>query len=105
MLHHRTSPTADAPRRLSEKGLQPQPESTELENSSTNVDALLCQATYIGENRDGLRIYGDDMQKFFETTPQERVRIICTEFPRPMLLQSTIFNVDFLNSKEILNKV
>lgn len=59
-------------------------------------DAVLCQATFLGTQADGRAVYGQAMQEFFDGTPQERVRSICTVFPKPMLLQATVFKTDFL---------
>ena len=59
-------------------------------------DAVLCQATFLGTQADGQAVYGQAMQEFFDGSPQERVRSICTVFPKPMLLQATVFKTDFL---------
>lgn len=61
-------------------------------------EAVLCQATFLGTEADGKLVYGEAIQKFFDGEPQDRVRTICTEFPKPMLLQATVFKTDFLRS-------
>jgi len=59
-------------------------------------DAVLCQATFLGTQTDGKAVYDQTMQEFFDSTSQERVRSICTVFPKPMLLQATVFKTNFL---------
>lgn len=62
-------------------------------------DAVLCQATFLGTQAtlaDGQAVYGEAMQEFFNSTPQERVKSICTVYPKPMLLQATVFKTNFL---------
>lgn len=59
-------------------------------------DALLCQAQFLGTRADGQLVYGSAMQRFFEGTSAARVETICTEFPKPMLLQASAFRTTFL---------
>jgi glycosyltransferase involved in cell wall biosynthesis len=69
-----------------------------LRSDSSKADVLLCQAIYIGGAFENRPVYGSETQRFFDKTARERVDLICTEFPKPMLLQSTIFDKQFLIS-------
>jgi len=59
------------------------------------IDAALFQAVLIGK-RNSRRVYGKPMLDFFEGSPISRYLKICTEYPKPMLLQSTLFRAAFL---------
>lgn len=68
----------------------------DLRRAELPVDALLCQADFVG-HLDG-PVYGPVLQALFSRTAEERLIAICTEFPKPMLLQATIFRTEFLRS-------
>jgi glycosyltransferase involved in cell wall biosynthesis len=63
-------------------------------------DALLCQAVLIGQN-DGALAYGDEFQRLFLRDAASRYEVICTEFPKPMLIQATVFRTEFLRRLDI----
>lgn len=67
-----------------------------LSKPDTDIDVLICQSTYTGGAQDGTDVYGKQTVDFFSATPAKRAEIMCTEYPAPMLLQSTVFRVDFL---------
>lgn len=69
-----------------------------LRFSRQRFDAILCQAAYLEGSKNSRLVYGKHTQNFFDASPQDRVRIICTEIPKPMLLQASIFDVKFLKS-------
>ena len=64
--------------------------------SRSSCDALMCQAVFVGGQRNGERVYGAAMEALFERRGIDRMRTVCTEFPKPMLLQSTVFRTEFL---------
>jgi glycosyltransferase involved in cell wall biosynthesis len=59
-------------------------------------DVLMCQAMFLGTRADGTMVYREAMQRFFCGNASDRLRIICSEFPKPMLLQATAFKTEFL---------
>lgn len=59
-----------------------------------SIDALLCQAVTL-DIRESL-VYGPRMDVLFELSPFERLDEILISYPRPMLLQATIFKTDFI---------
>ena len=69
-----------------------------IEALNSKPQAVLCQATFLGMQADGKPVYGEALKRFFDGQPQDRVRAICTDFPKPMLLQATVFNTEFLRS-------
>jgi glycosyltransferase involved in cell wall biosynthesis len=58
-------------------------------------DAALCQAEYFGNDTRGL-VYGPEMQRFFAGSASARAHALYAEFPKPMLLQATLFRAAFL---------
>jgi len=68
---------------------------TSLRAGTWHDDATLCQAIQFGDI-DGVPVYGKDMHDLFSQSPEQRYRTLCLQFPRPMLLQATIFRTVFL---------
>ena len=55
----------------------------------------VCQASYL-EGRDGEPVYDRKIAALLTSNPLERERGLSVEFPKPLLLQSTLFGVDLL---------
>jgi glycosyltransferase involved in cell wall biosynthesis len=68
-----------------------------LGDAQPPIDALLCQAVFLSQ-RDGESVYGPTVQALFDRSAVDRLAAVCTEFPKPMLLQSTVFGTAFLRS-------
>ncbi|WP_165362156.1 glycosyltransferase family A protein [Qipengyuania thermophila] len=57
----------------------------------------ICQAAYM-EERDGQPVYGRETADLIGSEPQERLRLLSLSFPKPLLLQSTVFGANLLRS-------
>ncbi|MCC2981666.1 glycosyltransferase family 2 protein [Sphingomonas sp. IC4-52] len=55
----------------------------------------ICQATYL-EGRDGELVYGDATAAMIDAAPEPRERALSVEFPKPLLLQSSVFGTAML---------
>jgi glycosyltransferase involved in cell wall biosynthesis len=71
-----------------------------LNRDERALDALLCQAVMIGLN-DGAPVYGDEFRRLFGLEAAARHEAVCSEFPKPMLLQATVFRTAFLRGLNI----
>ena len=70
-----------------------------LASGGAPIDGLLCQSVYLadpGDTRDGQRVYGDALLALFRATAADRLEAVCTEFPKPMLLQASVFETRLL---------
>lgn len=66
-----------------------------LATSKTNDLCWICQATYL-EGRDGEPVYGKTLSAIIDAPPDRRARALSVEFPKPLLLQSTVFGTAML---------
>lgn len=66
-----------------------------LDSTKTRDLCWICQATYL-EGRDGQPVYGDALARMIASTPAERERALSVEFPKPLLLQSSVFGTSLL---------
>ena len=66
-----------------------------IRDGTWTADATMCQAVHFGDVQ-GTSVYGETMRALFECTAAERHRALCLQFPRPMLLQATVFRTAFL---------
>ncbi len=66
-----------------------------LAAQSTDDVCWICQATYL-EGRDGEQVYGKSLAATLDAGLERRERALCIEFPKPLLLQSTIFGTAML---------
>lgn len=57
----------------------------------------ICQATYL-EGRDGEAVYGPSLEAVLAADPDRRERALSVEFPKPLLLQSTVFGTGMLRA-------
>lgn len=57
----------------------------------------VAQATYL-EGRDGERVYGAAIEATLSADPERRERELSVQFPKPLLLQSTVFGTDMLRA-------
>ena len=55
----------------------------------------ICQATYL-EGRNGEKVYDDRTAALAAAAPAERLRQLSISFPKPLLLQSTVFGTAML---------
>lgn len=55
----------------------------------------ICQAIYM-EGRDGEAVYGRETGELLAAEPRERLRRLSVSFPKPLLLQSTLFGTAML---------
>ncbi len=55
----------------------------------------ICQATYL-EGRDGEAVYRSSLEAVLSAAPDRRERALSIEFPKPLLLQSTVFGTEML---------
>ena len=70
-----------------------------LQSRQTDDVCWVCQATYL-EGRDGEPVYGNALAKTLDASPKLRERALSIEFPKPLLLQSSIFGTKMLRDAE-----
>lgn len=68
-----------------------------LERAGTDDLCWICQATYL-EGRDGEPVYGEALARMIASPPQDRLRQLSISYPKPLLLQSTVFATDMLRA-------
>lgn len=66
-----------------------------LEVQGNDDICWICQATYL-EGRDGEPVYGDAHARLIAANPGDRLRQLSISYPKPLLLQSTVFATDML---------
>ncbi|MBK9684443.1 MAG: glycosyltransferase family 2 protein [Betaproteobacteria bacterium] len=62
--------------------------------SESPIGALLCQAVYLAEHGnpiDGRPVYGQAHAVLLRGSAAERLDAVCTEYPKPLLLQASVF--------------
>lgn len=70
---------------------------SQLKTARASNLCWICQATYL-EGRDGEPVYGDALAKMIASSPQERLRQLSVSYPKPLLLQSTVFATEMLRA-------
>ena len=71
-----------------------------LLTSKPPVGALLCQAVYLsepGSALDGRPVYGESHAALFRGSAADRLDAVCTEYPKPLLLQASVFETRLLH--------
>ncbi len=68
-----------------------------LETAEKSDLCWICQATYL-EGRDGELVYGDALAQMIASPPRERLRQLSISYPKPLLLQSSVFATEMLRA-------
>lgn len=68
-----------------------------LARAKTQDICWVAQATYL-EGRDGEIVYGSAIEATLSAHPKRRERELSVQFPKPLLLQSTVFGTDILRA-------
>lgn len=66
-----------------------------LQTQDSDDICWICQATYL-EGRDGEPVYGHAHAAMLDAAPEPRERALSVEFPKPLLLQSSVFGTSML---------
>ncbi|MBK8864537.1 MAG: glycosyltransferase family 2 protein [Betaproteobacteria bacterium] len=67
--------------------------------SESTIGALICQAAYLAEHGnpiDGRPVYGQAHAVLLRGSAAERLDAVCTEYPKPLLLQASVFETRLL---------
>jgi len=70
-----------------------------LQEAALPIGGLLCQAIYRGERGsalDGRAVYGEAHAALFRGSAAQRLEAVCTEYPKPLLLQASVFEIRLL---------
>lgn len=70
-----------------------------LQSRHTDYICWVCQATYL-EGRDGEKVYSEALATTLDAPPKLRERALSIEFPKPLLLQSSVFGTKMLRDAE-----
>lgn len=70
-----------------------------LQSRQTDDICWVCQATYL-EGRDGEPVYGNALATTLDASPKLRERALSIEFPKPLLLQSSVFGTKMLRDAD-----
>lgn len=68
-----------------------------LASSRTDDICWVCQATYL-DGRNGELVYGAAIERTLSASPELRERDLSIQFPKPLLLQSTVFGTELLRA-------
>jgi|GEM_PF-2362078 len=70
-----------------------------LLDSALPIGGLLCQAVYLAERDtglDGRAVYGEAHSALFRGSAAQRLDAVCSEYPKPLLLQASVFETRLL---------
>lgn len=70
-----------------------------LANQGTDNICWICQATYL-EGREGDPVYGVALENMVNASAEDRLRQLSISYPKPLLLQSTVFATDMLRTAQ-----